>query len=421
MSNVRFNLKEPNGSKPSQIRLVYRVNSEKLVYSLNLFVIPSHWDKQRHRVRNIVEAKDKVSINNLLNELDSLVNKYVDDCVIKGLPLSKAILRDYLDKRLNPDTNSELPFFVFIEKLIDEYITKINPTTGKTRATGTIRSLKGTVEVLKRFEKYNYRITFDNITLDWYYDFIKWCNSLNYSLNNTGKHIKNLKTFMNEAVEKGITNNIAFRGKRFIVLKEEADNIYLTIPELVRMYKLDLSQDPKLERARDLFLIGAFTGLRVSDFNHLKPESVIQRIGCKMLQVDTQKTGQRVLIPLHPIVSDILDKNNGVPPRAMPDQQINYAIKQIGRLADINERICIRKTKGGLSINSSKPKYENIKTHTARRSFCTNAYLSGVDKLSIMKISGHKSESSFMNYIKVTDQEHAVRMALHPFFKNVVG
>ena len=64
-----------------------------------------------------------------------------------------------------------------------------------------------------------------------------------------------------------------------------------------------------------------------------------------------------------------------------------------------------------------RPKYEMIKTHTARRSFCTNAYLSGMDTLEIMALSGHKTETNFMKYIKVTARERAKRIAEHKFFK----
>ena len=52
-------------------------------------------------------------------------------------------------------------------------------------------------------------------------------------------------------------------------------------------------------------------------------------------------------------------------------------------------------------------KYEFIMTHTARRSFCTNMYLMGVPVLTIMAISGHKTEKSFRAYIKATGEEHA--------------
>lgn len=220
---------------------------------------------------------------------------------------------------------------------------------------------------------------------------------------------------MGEAVEQELTNNIAFRSKRFVVLKEEVDNIYLTINELKKMYKLDLSAKPQHERARDLFLIGAFTGLRVSDFNDLKPENIIKRIDGYRLKVDTKKTGQKVIIPLHPIVVEILGKNNGKPPKNMADQTINYKIKEVGEMAELDEMESTSKSKGGLKVSQYVPRYNLIKTHTARRSFCTNAYLAGVPVIDIMAISTHTTESSFMKYIKVTKEQQADRMAQHPF------
>jgi len=223
---------------------------------------------------------------------------------------------------------------------------------------------------------------------------------------------------MNEAVEQELTNNLAFKSKRFIVIKEDVDNIYLTLNELKRMYELDLSDKPSHEKARDLFLIGAYTSLRVSDFNDIKPENIIKRIDGYKLQIETKKTDHKVIIPLHPYVVAILQKYMGKTTKRMADQTINYKIKDVGKWAEITELETISKTKGGLRITKQIPRYELIKTHTARRSFCTNAYLSGVPTIDIMAISTHKTESSFMKYIKVTKEQQADRMAQHPFFKN---
>jgi integrase len=52
-------------------------------------------------------------------------------------------------------------------------------------------------------------------------------------------------------------------------------------------------------------------------------------------------------------------------------------------------------------------KWEKLMTHTARRSFCTNMYLMGVPVLTIMAISGHRTEKSFRTYIKATGEEHS--------------
>ena len=86
-------------------------------------------------------------------------------------------------------------------------------------------------------------------------------------------------------------------------------------------------------------------------------------------------------------------------------------------MTGINELVSISKTQGGKLKTYTKPKYEMIKTHTARRSFCTNAYLSGMDSLDIMALSGHKTEKNFLKYIKVTRHQRAKRIAEHKFFQ----
>ena len=73
--------------------------------------------------------------------------------------------------------------------------------------------------------------------------------------------------------------------------------------------------------------------------------------------------------------------------------------------------------KGGRMTSCKRLKYELIKTHTARRSFCTNAYLLRMDTLDIMALSGHKTGTNFLKYIKVTGKERAKRIAEHKFFQ----
>lgn len=61
-----------------------------------------------------------------------------------------------------------------------------------------------------------------------------------------------------------------------------------------------------------------------------------------------------------------------------------------------------------------------VLSHTARRSFATNAYLAGLPPISIMKITGHKTESSFMKYIKISEKENAIQLKGHEFFNQIV-
>ena len=95
------------------------------------------------------------------------------------------------------------------------------------------------------------------------------------SMNYIGKHVKNIKRVLGWAEEEGQTVHPAYRGKSFKVHQEQATDVYLTEDELARMRALDLTPHPKgIALSRDLFMIGCYTGLRVSDYSRLpKPTS----------------------------------------------------------------------------------------------------------------------------------------------------
>ena len=97
-------------------------------------------------------------------------------------------------------------------------------------------------------------------------------------------------------------------------------------------------------------------------------------------------------------------------PDIISNQKFNDYIKEVGKLAGINDNEVITKTIGGKLTSESLPKNELISSHTGRRSFCTNMYKRGLPTLMIMSISGHKTEKSFLKYIKVRQEEHAAMM-----------
>ena len=95
----------------------------------------------------------------------------------------------------------------------------------------------------------------------------------------------------------------------------------------------------------------------------------------------------------------------------MADQRFNEYIKEVARRAKIDNKEAVTRTIGGKLQTITQPKYELISSHTGRRSFCTNMYKRGLPTLMIMSISGHKTEKSFLKYIKVKQEEHAQMMA----------
>ena len=95
---------------------------------------------------------------------------------------------------------------------------------------------------------------------------------------------------------------------------------------------------------------------------------------------------------------------------------MNEYLKEVGEKAKFNEKIVLNMTKGGLSYDQTKEKRELITVHTARRSFATNMFLAEVPTISIMKITGHRTERAFMKYIKISQEQNADKLSKHPYF-----
>jgi len=173
-----------------------------------------------------------------------------------------------------------------------------------------------------------------------------------------------------------------------------------------------LSLNPRLDKARDLFLLGCYTGLRFSDFIQITSSNINNNI----LSIKTQKTGTFVRIPLNPNANHILNKYDGNAPKPITNQRLNDYLKEISEKAELNDQLITYKSQGKAIVKEKKYKYQLVCTHTARRSFATNCYKAGIPAKQIMLITGHTTESEFFKYIKIDSSENAEMLLLHPHF-----
>jgi hypothetical protein len=126
-----------------------------------------------------------------------------------------------------------------------------------------------------------------------------------------------LKIVLNDATENGVNTNLKYKSKKFIKVTEDADSIYLTPLELNKLAKLDLSNDTTLDVVRDMFVIGCYTGLRFIDYTRVNASHIVDG----MLEMKQTKTGNDVVIPIQDDVQRIMDKYNGISPRAISNQR----------------------------------------------------------------------------------------------------
>lgn len=151
---------------------------------------------------------------------------------------------------------------------------------------------------------------------------------------------------MHDSFERGLHKSLDYQKSAFTKPKEEVNHIYLTTDEIRKIKEIDYTNRPKLDVARDLFVIAAVTGLRVSDFKSLSTSNIKTFRGISCLEIKTQKTGKVVHIPLHPYIKDILEKRGGEFPKMIPEQKINDALKIIGKKAKLREEIEVRDSVG---------------------------------------------------------------------------
>lgn len=381
-----------------------------LKYYINESINPIFWNSKIGRVKQDKRFKQFPEFNARLQDIEdralSVLRKMQND----GEHITNESLKEKLDTILKPykdQTNKkQMDFIEFLNYYLDASGMKPN----------TKKSYTQTERDLKEYEaEKGIKVTYDRIDIDFHDNFIIWLKDKGYATNTIGDRVKVLKSIMRASYERGHHTNTDYQKKAFSRPKEDTIAVYLNDKELERLYNLDLTNDNKLSNVRDWFLIAACTGLRFSDFSRLTKDNISDSITIK-----TQKTGATVVIPLHTYVKSILDRHNYILPKVISNQKFNKYIKDVCELAEIKDLVLIEETKGNLTTSKTEKKFNLVTAHTARRSFATNAYLAGVPTISIMKITSHKTEKVFMNYIKVTGQENAKKLQLHPFFNKMI-
>lgn len=419
----KFILEKPSSDIETYIMAAVRYDYKRIKISTGDKILPLNWDSNNQRPTNdrkqlrsapelLIKKLKYISLH--LDEIELFINNLVLD-----LKKDKAISLDTIKDELVKYLGRKKEEIIEPAKIIpfwDEIIARMESGTfltdkGTLYTPGTIKMYKVCRNQINEFAEEWGELTFESISLEFYTKFIVFCNSKQYKKNTIGRAIRSLKFIMNVAYKEKLHTNDIFKDKDFRSLSAEADNIYLTLDELKALYELDLSGNEQQEKIRDLFLIGCYTAQRFSDYSRYKPEHIqTTPNGTKVINIVTQKTKKRVIIPfLFPELDVLLKKYNYQSPKTY-EQDLNEQIKIIGKKAGITQNVIINEMIGGKMQETIKPKYELIKTHTARRTGATNMFKMGYAPLEIMKVTGHTSESNFMKYIKISVEENAELM-----------
>ena len=403
--NIKFNLKEPKADKPTPIRLSISWHGKRLITNTGESVLPKYWNTSQ-QVRATKDYPQYSQINKRLNEIKGKVSEIYHQLKTVGEDVGKSEIKEQIDIFLNRVTASDIPtdFLSFVDYYIESKRGTINPQTKRLRSERTFSKYKRVKKLCLEINPY---IDFRHFNESFYTDhYERLMHKKGFSLNTIGKYTRTLKTLLGAAAKPKYGVNKYSYYLEYPVLEVESHNIALNKSEIDAMYKLDLADKPYLDRVRDMFVIGCKTGLRFSDIYAIQKHN----IEGDLIRLKTYKGTTKVTIPILKETRSILSKYDYQLPSSISNQKFNEYVKEVGRLAGLDniERTSIDRATG--EDVDFKPKYELISTHTARRSFCTNMYNDSVPIMAICAMTGHKTETEFLKYLKVDKSDHALRV-----------
>ncbi len=441
MATLNYYIRVSKESEYATIRAYFSAHRGITRYAQTPYVIPvKAWDREKSTISQ--KAKyDKTftwqaaqQIINNLNEIERRVfAEFNTDSQNFPKKWLQNIIDQYIDEQSRPRV--QLPEPETLNEYITRYIQEME--SGKRKAIKKtkygqyeINYAKGTIKNKTSFQtEFNNfqnlrgkKYDFNDINMELYRDLVDYFNNKQYSPNTTGKHIKSLKEIMAASREEGLHTNFQTLQKGFKIMSCESDTIYLTHKEIEAIEKLDLSapKDAQLDKCRDIFLVGVETLQRYSDYHRINKENIITLPNkTKAITLRQQKTNAKVVIPCTPRLNRILAKYNNELPHTY-SQMLNDNIKLICLRAKITQKIEHTSIKGAKRATEIVPKYTLVTTHTARRTGATLMYLDGIDLLTIMKFTGHQTETEFLKYIRVTAEENAIRLSKMKYFNQTI-
>jgi integrase len=391
--------------------------------SIGIQIPNLRWSEKKQEVLQTGEI-DYREVNSKLKEYSNFISKeYNQYCISNdNIVINSKWLKEKTDLffgrvSINEDLNKKLYLTNFIESFIEDSKTKTN-RNNKPVAHRTIQHYQTCLNKIHSFENHiGRKLKIKDFGIKIHNEFIEFLKKQEKLNSNTiGGYIDDIKQFIASAERKSLEVNLEYKSKDFYSPSNSTNDIYLTEDEINIIFNHKYEKD-YLDNARDWFIIGLRTGLRISDFLKLTTKNLVDGF----IEKKTIKTAFPVIIPLHPQVKQILNKRNGKFPRTISDQNFNTYIKELCQNVGFNEEVYGAKMCPTLSKIDGKnktvyrkkngyyPKFELVTSHICRRSFATNLY-GKLDTLTIMKITGHKTETQFLSYIKITPRENAERL-----------
>ncbi|MCP9237144.1 phage integrase SAM-like domain-containing protein [Lewinella sp. JB7] len=422
---ARFYLEPADADSQARISLRFSYLGNRIICSTAEHVNPKHWNKKDQRVQDkwCERHIEYLEVNRVLDDLDQFIRRTyhehrrshrLQDLTPDTL---KALLRERIyGTQFAPAAPSGL--------IVDYYRDHHDQRCASgILSRETMNSDAVALDWFLRFAEDRKRpIYFRDVNLalfESYRDFF-WNLPRERTDSTIHKMLRKFKQVCIHAAAHGHNMGCDVRAiqlKTHLRLSAQAmDTIALYEEELQHLAAFDWPGHIDHMQARDLFIAGCCTGLRVNRWPQIGAANIIERNGQRMLSLFTQKgIRKKVVIPLRPMLERIGERYNWKLPKHSPTM-INRYIKEVCEAAGMTETIELARNVRGRSVLQRFRKFELITTHTARRSFATNAHAAGIHLDDIQAMTGHSDRKTLLHYIKEDAERRASRLKALPYY-----
>ena len=402
MLNISFYLLTPKAKKQSLVYVSISNKENRLRFATNESFLTSYCNTRGKKGKELVKKNTPFyyEYTSYLTQVRNQLLKIELDLKKEGATPTLDKIRDTFWMQIGKikDT-SKLPFLETLKSYMFQNENSWSPSYQSIFQTlyNHLEDFEKKEHIKLDLETFN-EDTWQSIT-DYFIKEVKTTNS------STNKNMKKLKQFLLFAGKKGLLKNPIVISD-FTQLKTlETFKIALKEHEVDTLLNLDLTDDPRLEKVRDLFVLEVLCGQRYSDV-----QSVLDKNNHadNMITIYQQKTGDKVSIPIHKRLKKHLDGILAKYPDGLPqlsNQKFNSYLKEVCQRAKFEQIHQWVTLVGNKKIKQHNFRYNLITSHTGRRTFCTLAIKRGMQAELIMKVSGHKKYDQFQEYIHVDDED----------------
>lgn len=395
-----FNLKEPkkDGETLILFSAYFKEEGKKFVYSTGEIIHPSDWDFKSIQPNNLNGRTAKAEVlRTIKRQLDRYSNFFIEITNRyrnSNQEITIENIREEFEKEFKKTKSQSNNFFsvydIFLEmKKIDR--------TDDANSESTIKRYEYNKTLLEHYQTYTKSaLHLNRIDKAFYNSYISYCITVKeHSTNTLSRNLGLLKTFLNWALDNNYTYKTDFKTFKNIK-KQITDEVALTMEQVIQIFEYDFSQNTRLEKVRDLFVFGCFTGMRFSNYSIIKKNDIYNGF----INVrDVKDNSKSLSIPLNDYSSYILKKYDFKLP-VITNQKFNDYIKEVVQAVGLTDDIKKTMKLGQEIIETISPLYERVSSHTARRSFITIMKNKKIPDKVIMGYTGHKSLEVFNQYYK---------------------